>query len=91
MGIEKMEAFGEAWWAMVLQGSQVQQQFALWWMQTWWKVALGGWTNPPTLSSLSNGAGRNLMNGWLDVTLCGVAPMHRRAVANARRLNGAGR
>jgi hypothetical protein len=76
---------------MVLQGSQVQQQFALWWMQTWWKVALGGWTNPPTLSSLSNGAGRNLMNGWLDVTLCGVAPMHRRAVANARRLNGAGR
>lgn len=90
MGIEKMEAFGEAWWAMVLQGSQVQQQFALWWMQTWWKVALGGWMHPPTLSSLSNGASRNLMNGWLDVTLCGVAPVHRRAVANARRLNGSG-
>ena len=34
MGIEKMEAFGEAWWAMVLQGSLVQPPFALWWMQT---------------------------------------------------------
>ena len=90
MGAEKVAAFHESWMAMSRQTFAAQQQFALWWMQTWWKVALGGWMHPPTLSSLSNGASRNLMNGWLDVTLCGVAPVHRRAVANARRLNGAG-
>ena len=90
MGAEKVAAFNESWMAMSRQTFAAQQQFALWWMQTWWKVALGGWMHPPTLSSLSNGASRNLMNGWLDVTLCGVAPVHRRAVANARRLNGSG-
>ena len=91
MGIEKMEAFGEAWWAMVLQGSQVQQQFALWWMQTWWKVALGGWMNPPTLQHLSTSAQQRVLASMLDVTHRGITPVRRRAVANARRLNRSAR
>ena len=86
MGTEKFEAFGEAWLAMAWQTTQVQQQFSLWWMQTWWKVALGGWMNPPSLGSLSTGASRNLVNGLLDVTMRGMAPLHSRAVANAQRL-----
>ena len=56
MGAEKVAAFHESWMAMSRQTFAAQQQFALWWMQTWWKVALGGWMNPPTLQHLSTSA-----------------------------------
>ena len=68
-----------------------QQQFALWWVQTWWKVAMGGWMNPPSLQHLSNSAQQRLFDSMLDVTSRGMAPVKRRAVANARRLNRATR
>lgn len=86
MGAEKVAAFGESWMGMSLQAWAAQRQFALWWMQTWWRVALGGWTNPPTWQHLSAGAQRRWMNALLDVSQQGLAPVHRRAVANARRL-----
>ena len=89
MGAEKVAAFGESWTAMSLQAIAAQQQFATWWLQTWWSVALGGWLNPPTLQHLSTKAQRQLMNSMLDVAARGMAPVHRRAVANARRLRGA--
>lgn len=49
MGAEKVAAFNESWSAMSLQAVAAQRQFALWWVQTWWKVAMGGWMNPPSL------------------------------------------
>lgn len=91
MGAEKVAAFHESWWAMSSQMVSAQQQFAFWWLQTWWKVALGGWMNPPSINALSSRASQRLMNSMLDVGMRGVAPVHRRAVANARRLNGAKR
>ncbi len=91
MGAEKVAAFGESWAAMSMQTLAAQQQFAAFWMQTWWKVALGGWMNPPSFQSLSNSAQRQLMNSMLDVAQRGMAPVHRRALANAKRLNGSGR
>ena len=91
MGTEKFEAFGEAWLAMAWQTTQAQQQFSLWWMQTWWKVALGGWMNPPTLQHLSTSAQQRVLASMLDVTHRGITPVRRRAVANARRLNRSAR
>lgn len=87
MGAEKVAAFGESWTAMSWQAVTAQQQFAMWWMQTWWKVALGGWMNPPTLQHLSSSAQQRVFTSMLDVASQGMAPVHRRAVANARRLN----
>ena len=88
MGAEKVAAFGESWTAMSMQAMTAQQQFAGWWLQTWWQMALGGWMNPPTLQRLSSSAQRRWMNSMLDVAARGMAPVHSRAVANAKRLNG---
>ncbi len=87
MGAEKVAAFGESWAAMSMQAVAAQQQFAAFWLQTWWQVALGGWMNPPTMQRLSSSAQRQLMNSVLDVATRGIAPVRRRAVANAKRLN----
>ena len=91
MGAEKVEAFYESWMAMAAQTLAAQQQFATWWLQVWWKAAMSGWTNPPTMSHLSSRAGSKMMDSMLDVTMSGMAPVHRRAVDNARRLNNAAR
>ena len=91
MGAEKVEAFFESWMAMASQASAAQQQFAQWWLQTWWKAAMSGWTNLPTVSHLSTHAGKQVMDSMLDVTMRGMAPVHRRAVDNARRLGKAAR
>lgn len=86
MGAEKVEAFNESWQAMASQAATSQQQFARWWMRTWWDAALGGWTNPPTMGHLTASAGGHWLNSMLDISLRGLAPVHRRAVSNARRL-----
>ncbi len=91
MSSEKVEAFYESWAAMAAQSWQAQQQFSMWWMQTWWKVALGGWMNPPSLHQLSSHASQRLADSMLDVTMRGMAPVHRKAVANAKRLSNGGR
>jgi hypothetical protein len=91
MGAEKVEAFYESWLGMASQGAAAQQQWAQWCLQTWWKLALGGWMNPPTLGHLSRGAGHRWVDSMLDVGMRGIAPVHRRAVANARRLTRASR
>ena len=89
MGTEKVAAFQESWVAMSWQTVAAQQQFTLWWLQTWWKVALGGWMNPPNLQHLSTAAQQRLLASLVDVAQQGMAPVHRRAVANARRLGRA--
>ena len=85
------QEFQESWAAMSWQAMAAQQQFALWWTQTWWKVALGGWMNPPSWQHLSAGAHQRLLASMVDVAHHGMAPVHRRAVANARRLGRAAR
>ncbi|MDO5625971.1 MAG: hypothetical protein Q4G71_14945 [Pseudomonadota bacterium] len=86
MGAEKVAAFSESWLAMSAQTVAAQQQFAMWWGQTWWKVAMGGWMNPPSLGHLSSSAQQRVFGSMLDTAMRGMAPVHRRAVANARRL-----
>lgn len=79
MGIEKMAAVNEAWAAMVTQAFLENQKFALTFMQSLWFP----WMRPtPTVKSVS----RQLNRAAVGILGKGMAPVRRRAVANANRL-----
>jgi hypothetical protein len=79
MVTEKMTAFGESWTAMTLQAMQAQQSFALSWLQSLW--------TPPFLpKSSARATSQRLHGAALGVLGKGLAPVHRKAVANAKRL-----
>ena len=90
MGAEKVEAFYESWLGMASQGAAAQQQWAQWCLQTWWKLALGGWMNPPTLGQLSGSAGRQRSKASRATTcanssrMADVATQRSRPAATAR-------
>jgi hypothetical protein len=77
---EKNSAFGESWNAMALQTLQSHRAFAT-------SLALAAWTPPamrgrPAAQALAT----QLHLAALAVLGKGLAPVHRRAVANAKRL-----
>jgi hypothetical protein len=75
MGMEKIAAANEAWAAMATQTLVENQKFALRFMQSLWFP----WMRPtPTSRQLNRAAVRTLGKG--------LAPVRRRAVANAKRL-----
>ena len=79
MGIEKVAAAQEAWTAMATQAVLENQKLALSFMQSLWFP----WMRPtPTAKSVS----RQLNRAAAGVLGKGMAPMRRRAVANAERL-----
>lgn len=79
MGIEKIAAFNEAWTAMATQAFLENQKLALACMQSLWLP----WMRPtPTVKSVS----RQLNRAAVGILGKGVAPVRRRAVANAKRL-----
>lgn len=83
MGTEKVEAFAESWLAMSTQALQAQQQLMTSVLQTWcnpWAWAAGP-VEP--LQQLQTQAQHSMLN----VIEQGVDPLHRRAVANAKRLS----
>jgi hypothetical protein len=71
MGTEKMLAFWESMNAMTLEMAKAQQQFALSAMRQWWSPWVSPW-------SVGAAATRVLEKG--------LAPVQKRASANARRL-----
>jgi hypothetical protein len=78
MGVEKIAAANEAWTAMATQAFIENQKLAMGMMQSIWFP----WMRAPTARSVSkqmNRAGAAILGK-------GVAPVRRRAVANARRL-----
>ena len=75
MGMEKILAANEAWNAMALQTLLENQKLALSFMQSVWFP----WVRRPSAST-------QLSNAALEVLGKGVAPIRRRAVANAARL-----
>ena len=79
MGSEKMTAFGEAWHAMALETFRANQEMALSFMQSLWFPWAG---RKPSARSASRQMS-NLAQGILGK---GIAPVRRRAVANAKRL-----
>ena len=79
MGIDKLAAANEAWTAMAAQTFLENQKFALTFMQSLWFP----WMRPtPTVKSIS----RQLNRTAARVAGKGLAPIRRRAVANAKRL-----
>jgi hypothetical protein len=79
MGAEKMAAFQESWTAMWLEAVRAQQQFSLSLLQPLWFPWAVAW--PSQRSSAAR-----LQRAALGVLGQGLAPVHRRAVANAKRL-----
>jgi len=83
MGAEKLAAFGEAWQAMTLQMLKSNQQLAASMMRSWWpalSIRGGAKTAPLTQAAAA------WQHAALDILGQGIRPVHRRAVANARRL-----
>jgi hypothetical protein len=76
MGTEKIAALKEAWNAMALQAMLENQKLALSYMQSLWFP----WARP------KRSASRQMNNAALGILGKGMAPIHRRALANAKRL-----
>lgn len=79
MGTEKVTAFNEVWNSMALQVFRANQQLALSFMQSLWFP----WASPKTSFRKTSKQLRNVALGIADKSM---APAHRRAVANAKRL-----
>jgi hypothetical protein len=83
MGAEKLAAFGEAWQAMTLQMLKSNQQLAASMMRSWWPAgAVRGSAKAAPLTQ----AAAAWQHAALDILGQGIRPVHRRAVANAKRL-----
>jgi hypothetical protein len=81
MGAEKMAAFYESWAAMGLAAMKSQQQMAA---SMWRAAATAPWSMARPSSRLPTG--NTLARHALAVMSQGMAPVHRRAVSNAKRL-----
>lgn len=79
MGAEKAAAFGESWNAMTLQALRAHQALAASFFRSFWSPALKGKPSASAVAAQWHGAAL----GVLDK---GMAPVHRKAVANAKRL-----
>ena len=76
MGSEKIAAFNEAWTAMAFEAVRANQQLTLSFMQSLWFP----W------KARRKSAARQLSDATLGILGKGMAPIRRRAVANAKRL-----
>lgn len=79
MVAEKQTAFAEAWQAMALQTLRANQELATSFFTALWSPAT--WRNPAPKKMATQM--RNASLGILDK---GMAPVHRKAVANSKRL-----
>ncbi len=78
MVAEKNSAFADAWKAMATQTAKSQQTLAASYFKSMLSMSLGGKPSAGSASTLQRAA--------LDVLGKGMAPVHRKAVANAKRL-----
>lgn len=78
MSAEKIAAANEAWSAMAVETFRANQQLTLSFMRSLWFP----WLHPTGRKSAS----RQLSNAALGILGKGMAPIRRRAVANAKRL-----
>ncbi|HYM47022.1 MAG TPA: polyhydroxyalkanoate granule-associated phasin [Burkholderiaceae bacterium] len=84
MGAEKIAAFGESWNQMALQMVKANQQVAQAWMSAWW-FPLRMTSGAAARRSLARAAAQ-MQGSALRVMSRGLGPVHRRATANAKRL-----
>jgi hypothetical protein len=79
MGVEKVAAFYESWTAMLAEIFRANAEL-------WLTSAKLFWVHSPVTRS-SRAAATHFQRAALAVLSEGVAPIHRRAVANAKRLS----
>jgi hypothetical protein len=79
MGTEKTAAFSESWNAMTMQALRANQALAASFLRSFWSPSLRG---RPSASAVA----AQLHSATLGVLGKGMAPVHRKAVANAKRL-----
>ena len=80
MGAEKLRAFADSWQAMALQAVRANQTLAAGMLKNFWVPCAWGRVAVPSVAQLQNAA--------LGVLSKGLAPVHRKATSNARRLAG---
>lgn len=83
MGAEKVSAFSNSWYAMATEAWRIQQT----WGQMCLRMAWNPWLQPTSLASASRLFQGRLQAGALGMMAKGMAPVHQRVVANARRLS----
>lgn len=81
MSDEKVAAFQESWAAMAMQAFLANQAMAASWLRMFWSPA-------PKAGGTGTTMARQMQDAALGVFEKGIAPVHRRAVANAKRLRG---
>jgi hypothetical protein len=84
MVAEKQQAFVQSWMAMAAQTLRLQQQ--IW--ASLWTVGLTPWHRKPSASLT---AARRMQSAAVSIAEKGLAPVHRKAVSNAKRLSKAKR
>ncbi len=84
MGAEKVAAFHESWNAMFIQSIRIQQGIAA----SMWRSFRFPWLNGGSCVTLPK---IDLPHAALSMMSKGMAPVHRRVVANARRLGRIGK
>ena len=83
MSDEKLAAFGEAWQSMTLQMLKSNQQLAASMMRSWWPASA---VRGSAKVAPATQAAAAWQQAALDILGQGIRPVHRRAVANAKRL-----
>ncbi|MEX0604030.1 MAG: polyhydroxyalkanoate granule-associated phasin [Marinobacter sp.] len=78
MGAEKLAAFKESWYAMALQTIRSSQALAANSFRSFW--------SSPGVGHPSARMAAQLKNAALGIVNKGIAPFHRKATANAKRL-----
>jgi hypothetical protein len=86
MGAEKVAAFGESWWAMLAQLWRSQMSLALSMSTAWWSPGRRPTASTAWWSRPSPQVWQRWAQGSFRALEDGLAPVHRRAVANAKRL-----
>jgi hypothetical protein len=79
MVAEKAVAFGQAWQAMAMQAVLANQAMATSFMRSFWSLSPRSMVTPAKAAAQLQGAA-------LGVLGKGLAPVHRKAMANAKRL-----
>jgi hypothetical protein len=82
MWLEKPSAFAQSWFAMCSQALQAQQSLAM----SLTSMSRAFWLPTPMRAHAPRRLARQFGNASLGIAAKGVAPVHRKAVANARRL-----
>ena len=78
MSSEKLTAFADSWSAMAREAFRVQQSLGMSLLRACWSPWLGG--------GASTRLGRQMQGAALGILNKGIAPVHRKATANAKRL-----